>query len=283
MEPYSRRSLAAITQAFSFSRCVFVRTRAMRHAIPKSDAATSDLRRMIPEWKRPKHHDRTRRTAARMSEAISGNDLAAHPLLPDFASLSGLQDKRKQNADRRCPPASPCGKRAPCRARSPVGVPRRLCPRDSRIPKCNPDQVSRSRRLSMAGVSRRRSPRFQRAPRMPVIMPADMMSEPPGSNGDEPFARGHRTRSRQPESPADVLARRARGGAFIPIVAIVNYCCIKSDYALILRPFLLRAFFPARRNGSETVRNQKSSGRQGVRRQTSMSHIQNFTMPLFLR
>jgi len=40
---------------------------------------------------------------------------------------------------------------------------------------------------------------------MPVIVSADMMSEPPECTGDEPFARGHRTRPRQPESPADVL------------------------------------------------------------------------------
>jgi hypothetical protein len=52
---------------------------------------------------------------------------------------------------------------------------------------------------------------------------------------------------------------------------------------LILRRFLLRAFFPARRDGSETVRIKQSSRRQGLRRQASMSHIQNFTMPLFLR
>jgi hypothetical protein len=102
----------------------------------------------------------------------------------------------------------PCGKRAPCRARSPVGVPRRLFPWDSRIPRCNPDQVSRSRRLSMAGVSRRRPPRFQRAPRMPVIMPADMMSEPPECRGDEPFARRHRNPLRRPESPAAVLSSK---------------------------------------------------------------------------
>jgi hypothetical protein len=41
-----------------------------------------------------------------------------------------------------------------------------------------------------------------------------LMSEPTECEGDEPSVRGHRTRSRQPESPADVLLRRARGRRF---------------------------------------------------------------------
>ncbi len=44
----------------------------------------------------------------------------------------------------------------------------------------------------MAGVSRRRPLRLQRAPRKPVVMPAGMMSEPPECSGDETSARGHR-------------------------------------------------------------------------------------------
>ena len=152
-----------------------------------------------------------------LSEAKSGDDRAAFTAAPGFRfAQPGLQGKQGS----RTPTDAvrnrlPFGKRAPCRARSSVGVPRRLCPWDSRIPRCGSDQVSRSRRLSMAGVSRRRPPRFQRAPRVPVIMPADMMSEPPGCRGDEPFARGHRTRPRprQPESPAGVL-QEERGSGF---------------------------------------------------------------------
>ena len=70
------------------------------------------------------------------------------------------------------------------------------------------DQVSRGSHLMLAGVSRRRPPRLQRAPRRPVVLPADMMSEPPECAGDEPSARGHRNPLRRPESPAAVLSSK---------------------------------------------------------------------------
>ena len=39
------------------------------------------------------------------------------------------------------------------------------------------------------------------APRMPVVMPADMMPGPPGSQADEASTRGHRPRPCRPASP----------------------------------------------------------------------------------
>ena len=43
------------------------------------------------------------------------------------------------------------------------------------------------------------------APRVPVIVPAGMMPETPGSDSDEPPPAGTASRSDQPVSPADVL------------------------------------------------------------------------------
>ena len=107
-------------------------------------------------------------------------------LFPGYrCAQPGLQtatnkQKRKKDAERRKAQTYPpqlALRRAPCRARSPSGVPPRLCPRDSRIPRCDSGPGFAALAPWMAGVSRRRRPRLQRAPRVPVIMPADMMSE----------------------------------------------------------------------------------------------------------
>ena len=91
-------------------------------------------------------------------------------------------------------PPQLASRRAPCRARTPSGVPPRLSSKGLAHPKDSaPDQASRSaapKRHQAAGYPRQRRPRLQRAPRVPVIMPADMMSEPPGSKGDEPLPAG---------------------------------------------------------------------------------------------
>jgi len=51
----------------------------------------------------------------------------------------------------------------------------------------------------------------QRAPRAPVVMPADMIPKPPG-NGPYPPARGHRTRSDFRNTFAKGVLHRASGG-----------------------------------------------------------------------
>ncbi len=60
-----------------------------------------------------------------------------------------------------------------------------------------------TRRVAPANAA----PSSSDAPRAPVIVPAGMMPEPPECEGDEPNARGHRTRSAKPASPASVLHR----------------------------------------------------------------------------
>ena len=194
---------------------------------------------------------------------------------------SGLQDKRKQNADRRCP--QPLALRQArtlqgalaCR-RSTAALPLELT-----HPKVQPGPGFAEQAPVGGGVSRRRSPRFQRAPRMPVIMPADMMSEPPGSNGDEPFARGHRTRPRRPKSPPDVLARRARIRLLFLVSEIVKNYHYKRDpdkSPVLLEPikeeirtgnFLVLCNSEASRKcdrAQEEVRIAKAAFRKSVRR-----------------
>src|SRR5581483_122726 len=76
---------------------------------------------------------------------------------------------------------------------------------------------------SMAGVSRRRQPRFQRAPRTPVIVPADMMSN------TARVQRGRTLRARAPHpAPASrshrltSLHEEREARAFIPIARQVK-------------------------------------------------------------
>src|SRR5579872_3949985 len=72
----------------------------------------------------------------------------------------------------------------------------------------------------MAGVSRRRQPRLQRAPRTPVIVPADMMSDTARAQRGRtlcsraphlaPASRSHRLTSLHEEREAGAFSRRAR-------------------------------------------------------------------------
>ena len=127
--------------------------------------------------------------------------------------------KRKQNADRRGSTCLPCGKRAPCRARSPVGVPRRFCPWDSRIPRCGVGpgfaELAPRWRGSPAGAN----PGYSETPRTPVIVPADMMSDTAGVQWGRtlcaraphpaPASRSHRLTSLHEEREAGAFSRRA--------------------------------------------------------------------------
>jgi len=119
--------------------------------------------------------------------------------------------------------------RAPCGARSPVGVPLRLSPGRQLVPKAQRQAMLsgtvRSVRSCTAAPTGERRPcassralpapeqqtnvPVQRAPRVPVIVPAGLMPKPPECGGDEPSA----PRAPQPAPPALVTGRRPCKGA----------------------------------------------------------------------
>jgi len=119
--------------------------------------------------------------------------------------------------------------RAPCGARSPVGVPLRLSPGRQLVPKAQRQAMLsgtvRSVRSCTAAPTGGRRPcassralpapeqqtnvPVQRAPRVPVIVPAGLMPKPPECGGDEPSA----PRAPQPAPPALVTGRRPCKGA----------------------------------------------------------------------
>jgi len=180
-------------------------------ARPKNLAASSDRRQIDPAVEGRIHHDRRgvgwvsadRRVTHRSSWWVT--TLAA-------ANPPEKRKKRKQNAERRnFTNLRACTRRASSGTRTPSGVPLRLSSKGLTHPKDSaPDQASRSAAPRMAGVSRRRRPRLQRAPRVPVMVPAGMMSEPPGSQGDEPLPAGAASRSRRPLSGGRRPSRGAR-------------------------------------------------------------------------
>src|SRR5581483_1961586 len=220
-------------------RRVFVRTRVIGTPFPKTTPPT-DLRQMPRQWNGRTHHDRTRRKTLRkgaeravptwFSKPVSQNGF----LKTAWASLrSAHPTKRTNEKGSRTPtdaglPASPSGEaRTLARARSPVGVPLRLSPGRQLVPKAQRQAMLsgtvRSVRSCTAAPTGERRPcassralpapeqqtnvPVQRAPRVPVIVPAGLMPKPPECGGDEPSARGHRNPLRQPSSPASVLVR----------------------------------------------------------------------------
>ena len=101
------------------------------------------------------------------------------------------------------PPHLPV-RRAPCKGALAHRRSTTVLAKGSHRPKGSPQA-----RLRAAGatrrVRRRRVTHSQRAPRAPVIVPAGLIPETPGSGGDEPPPAGTASRSDQPGSPADVL------------------------------------------------------------------------------
>ena len=122
--------------------------------------------------------------------------------------------KGKQNADRRGSTCLPCGKRAPCRARSPVGVPRRFCPWDSRIPRCGLGPGFAALAPDGGGLPPAPTPVTASTSHAGHSAGGHDVRYRPSATGTNPLLAGTASRSRQPESPSDVLARGARGRRF---------------------------------------------------------------------
>jgi hypothetical protein len=137
---------------------------------------------------------------------------------------------------------------APCKARSPIGVPPRFLPKGVIVPKAHPGPGF-VRRAPRGGFAADASPHSQRAPRAPVIVPAGLIPETPGSGSDEPPPAGTASRSDQPGSPADVLhgerewvrysnpKRDVKAFRFVQINRCVNWCdpnTTREDFVQVL-------------------------------------------------
>jgi hypothetical protein len=177
----------------------------------------------------------------------SGDDCPARSLRLGFAALNPGYEKvrkngriqRRQNADRRCSLnrfAFRQSARLAKRARlSAFHCGSGLGTHASRS--AASDQASRSKRRKWRGFPAGAGSGYSEAPRVPVIMPAGMMSEPPECRSDETSARGHRPRSRQPESPADILFTRSGRPALLFPARAESSRIICARFHLIQRHF----------------------------------------------
>jgi hypothetical protein len=147
------------SKALSFSRCVFLFApelcgTPLSKTTPRSRPSSDEPGRGGPD-----HHDRRRRkTGCKSFRLASGNQRKAERRQTRSHLLALRQARTLQGA-------------LACR-RSTAVLPLGLT-----HPKVRSRTRFRGVGASMAGVSRRRQPRLQRAPRTPVIVPADMMSD----------------------------------------------------------------------------------------------------------
>jgi hypothetical protein len=164
---------------------------------------------------------------ARMERSVIRVDSPARMPLPDFASLHPGYEEIKKEAGRR--KALLRNHRIVRCGAAPAGA--------ARLPAFHHGSHLRdcsSRRLSIrpgfvgggAVWGELPSPRrshFQRCTSRAGHSAGRLMPELPGSEGDEPTARGHRTRSAEPASPAGVLhGSEIRCSLVTEIVTIVN-------------------------------------------------------------
>jgi hypothetical protein len=176
----------------------------MNTAVPKPHRIP-DLCQMIPAVEGRNHHDqvaaRKPRTKKRTKERKKRKE---------------AERRKAQFSCRACK-----ARRASGGTRSPFGVPLRLLPRGLLIPKARPRpelpgtwREPASLWTANRGESRKhlhgRYPRppvpVQRAPRVPVIVPAGMMPGPPERGSDKPPPAGTAPRSAGRSHPAGVLS-----------------------------------------------------------------------------
>jgi hypothetical protein len=190
------------SKALSFSRCVFLFApelcgTPLSKTTPRSRPSSDEPGRGGPD-----HHDRRRRkTGCKSFRLASGNQRKAERRQTRSHLLALRQARTLQGA-------------LACR-RSTAVLPLGLT-----HPKVRSRTRFRGIGPTMAGVSRRRQPRLQRAPRTPVIVPADMMSDTARVQRGRtlcaraphpaPASRSHRLTSLHEEREAGAFSRRVR-------------------------------------------------------------------------
>ena len=182
------------------------------------------FRRWRPVWSRS-----AQRTKWGTSSSLRGVKRRSNPgaacIKRWIASLTLAMTKQKKEAERRkaqIPTAAPCGAALPRRGQHASRRSTAVLAQGTAHPEGSAQARLRGRRRHMRRVAPASTASSSSdAPRAPVIVPAGMMPEPPECEGDEPNARGHRTRSTGPESPAGVL-QGARCSHVTEMVTNVN-------------------------------------------------------------
>ena len=190
-------AIAAGRNKFPFSRCVFCShpRHEARHCQKRRRAL--DLRRMNPAVERPDHHDRRRRkTGCKSFRLASGNQRKAERRQTRVYLLALRQARTLQGA-------------LACR-RSTAVLPLGLYASQGAVS----DQVSRRWRQGGGGLPPAPTPVTASTSHAGHSAGGHDVRYRPSATGTNPLRAGTASRSRQPESPADVLAQGARGPRF---------------------------------------------------------------------
>ena len=178
-------------QALPFSRRDFLRVRAMRHAIPRTTPQPTFVRAIRP-WRDRGAQDRVRRTDERTDGKEKGSRTPTDAGLPACLAASAHPAGRARLSAFHG--GSALGTHASQGAVS--------------------DQVSRRWRLSGGGLPPAPTPVTASTSHAGHSAGGHDVRCRPSAPGTNPLRAGTASRSRQPESPSDVLARRARGRRF---------------------------------------------------------------------
>ena len=138
---------------------------------------------------------------------------AVGPVWSPSSQRTNKGSERKKEAERRkaqTPTAAPCGAALLLREQHASRRSTAVLAQRTAHAKGSAQARLRGRQRHMRRVApASAAPSSSDAPRAPVIVPAGMMPEPPECAGDEPNARGHRTRSanRRHQPPSFTRAR----------------------------------------------------------------------------
>ena len=167
--------------------------------------------RLLRRWRPVRHDQRSARRKSGTSSSLRGVKRRSNPgaacIKRWIASLTLAMTRKGSGTPKGAAPTSaPCGAALPLRGQHASRRSTAVLAQGTAHPEGSAQARLRGRRRHMRRVApANAAPSSSDAPRAPVIVPAGMMPEPPECEGDEPNARGHRTRSARPASPAGVL------------------------------------------------------------------------------